>query len=98
MVQLARLQAFALQHVGRPGMLCGREGQAGRLHLEGGPANHEGHCSRMVQVEVRDQHDINFVQVNVVQVGQGGLIGKARVNAAVQHDGLAPGTAAELLE
>ena len=87
-------------HSTRASQACcvGETGSAGRLHLEGGPANHKGHRSRVVQVEVRHQQDINFIQVDVVQVGQGGLIGKARVYAAVQHDGLAPDAAAKWFE
>jgi hypothetical protein len=63
--------------------------------LEGRPVGQVGHGRAVVQVEVRDERHVHGAQVDVVavQVGQRGLAAQAGVDAAVEHDRLAPAPA-----
>mmetsp|Transcript_116232 Transcript_116232/g.292238 ORF Transcript_116232/g.292238 Transcript_116232/m.292238 type:complete len:238 (+) Transcript_116232:1488-2201(+) len=59
------------------------------LALELGPIHKVWHRSRVVQVEMRDKHDVHLGRVDVVEVRQRAHARVRRVNAAIEHDNLA---------
>lgn len=58
--------------------------------LESGVAHYIRHCSAVVQVEMGDEHEVHFIEVNQVKIWQGMLSRVPWVYATVQHDTLAP--------
>ncbi len=62
-----------------------------RTYLEGGVSYNIWQRGAVVQVEVGDEHHVHFVEVNEVKVWQRVLSRVAWMDAAVQHDTLAPG-------
>lgn len=67
----------------------GSTSRAGRAHLEGGVCEQEGQRGAVVEVEVRDERDVDVVQVLVGEEGQRVLARQAGVDAAVKHHLLA---------